>query len=35
VAGVGGLGSAPVRKMTQGPAVQLSGEVEKVVEGLV
>jgi hypothetical protein len=34
-AGEGGGGSGPVRKMTRGPAVQLWGEVEKVVGGLV
>jgi hypothetical protein len=35
VAGVGGCGGAPVRKREQGPTMQLQGEVEKVVGGLV
>jgi hypothetical protein len=34
-AGADGGGSGPVRKMAQRPTVQLRGEVEKVVEGLV
>jgi hypothetical protein len=33
--GADGGGGGPVRKMAWGPAVQLQGEVEKVVGGLV
>jgi hypothetical protein len=35
VAGADGGGGGQVRKMAQGPAVQLRGELEKVVGGLV